>query len=92
MLIRLNGNEGNSTSRFAGVETTGLTAIQLHKTPPEEVRKSAICLGCAGMAGMEEAVREGCMKAYQERGRSVCIIDGVVAGVGLLVNACKANF
>ena len=109
MLVRPNGNEGNSTSRFAGVETTGLTAIQLHKTPPEEVRKrmidatetllktapspvSAICLGCAGMAGMEEAVREGCMKAYQERGRSVCIIDGVVAGVGLLVNACKANF
>jgi len=109
MLVRPDGNDGNSTSRFAGVETTGLTAIQLHKTPPEEVRKrmidatetllknapspvSAVCLGCAGMAGMEEAVREGCVKAYQERGRSVCIIDGVVAGVGLLVNACKANF
>jgi len=109
MLVRPDGNDGNSTSRFAGVETTGLTAIQLHKTPPEEVRKrmidatetllknapspvSAVCLGCAGMAGMEEAVREGCVKAYQERERSVCIIDGVVAGVGLLVNACKANF
>jgi Asp/Glu/hydantoin racemase len=109
MLFGSSGNEENSMSRFAGVETTGLTASQLHKTPPEEVRKrmidatetllknapspvTAVCLGCAGMAGMEDAVREGCVNAYQDRGRSVCIIDGVVAGVGLLVNACKANF
>lgn len=97
-------------ARFAGVETTGLTAVELHNTPPDEVRKrisdaterllkggsppvSAICLGCAGMAGMEEAVREGCVKAYgEEGGRNVRIIDGVVAGVGMLVNACKAGF
>ncbi|KAL2003126.1 hypothetical protein VTN02DRAFT_4908 [Thermoascus thermophilus] len=97
-------------ARFAGVETTGLTAVELHNTPPDEVRRrisdaterllkggsspvGAICLGCAGMAGMEEAVREGCVKAYgEEGGRSVRIIDGVVAGVGMLVNACKAGF
>lgn len=98
-----------SVPRFAGVETTGLTAVELHKTPPEEVRRRmieatekllkgtahpvrAVCLGCAGMAGMEEAVRAGCVKAYGEiEGEEVHIVDGVVAGVGLLVNACKAR-
>ncbi|KAJ5578322.1 uncharacterized protein N7459_007286 [Penicillium hispanicum] len=75
------GTGNGSSSRFAGVETTGLTAVQLHTTPPEQVKQriceatqrllesslypvGAICLGCAGMAGMEEAVREGCIQAY----------------------------
>lgn len=98
-----------SVARFAGVETTGLTAVELHETPPEEVRRRmidaterllkgtlhpvrAVCLGCAGMAGMEEAVRAGCIRAYGEtEGEDVHIVDGVVAGVGLLVNACKAQ-
>ncbi|OKL63938.1 hypothetical protein UA08_00861 [Talaromyces atroroseus] len=98
-----------SVARFAGVETTGLTAVELHETPPEEVRRRmidaterllkgtshpvrAVCLGCAGMAGMEEAVRAGCIRAYGESdGEDVHIVDGIVAGVGLLVNACKAQ-
>lgn len=98
-----------SVPRFAGVETTGLTAVELHETPPEEVRRRmieatekllkgtahpvrAVCLGCAGMAGMEEAVRVGCIQAYGEiEGENVHIVDGVVAGVGLLVNACKSQ-
>lgn len=97
------------STRFAGVETTGLTAGELHEMPAEEVRRRmsaatetlltnaplpvrAVCLGCAGMAGMEEAVRDGCIKAYGEvEGNNVHIIDGVVAGVGMLVNACKAD-
>ncbi|KAJ5620735.1 hypothetical protein N7510_004719 [Penicillium lagena] len=100
----------SSSSRFAGVETTGLTAIELHTTPADEVRRRicdatqrliqnaphpvrAICLGCAGMAGMEEAVREGCVMAYgEEGGQMVRIVDGVVAGAGTLVTACKAGF
>lgn len=104
------GDQGGATERFAGVATTGLTAVELHTTPPEEVRKriigateklikstscpvSAICMGCAGMAGMEEAVREGCVKAYGDRqGNRVRIVDGVVAGAGMLVTACKAGF
>ncbi|KAH8698518.1 putative hydantoin racemase [Talaromyces proteolyticus] len=103
-------SSSSSAPRFAGVETTGLTAIELHDTPAEEVRRRmvdatekllkstsrpvrAVCLGCAGMAGMEEAVRAGCVKAYGEKdGESVHIVDGVVAGVGWLVNACKARF
>ncbi|KAJ5752657.1 hypothetical protein N7520_009574 [Penicillium odoratum] len=100
----------NGSSRFAGVETTGLTAVELHTTPPEEVKRriidatqrllrespvpvTAICMGCAGMAGMEEAVREGCIRGYGEiKGREVRIVDGVVAGVGTLVTSCKAGF
>ncbi|KAJ5744794.1 hypothetical protein N7533_009664 [Penicillium manginii] len=72
---------GLQSSRFAGTETTGLSAVELHTTAPDEVRQriiaatqrlllnapsrvGAVCLGCAGMAGMEEAVREGCVQAY----------------------------
>lgn len=102
--------QGGSTTRFAGVATTGLTAVELHSTAPEEVRRrisqateklivgssgpvGAICMGCAGMAGMEEAVRAGCIRAYGEQlGGQVRIVDGVVAGAGMLVTACKAAF
>jgi Asp/Glu/hydantoin racemase len=109
-MIVNSGDSGGFTARFAGVETTGLTAGELHTTPAEEVRRrisdaterlikstshpvSAICMGCAGMAGMEEAVRDGCIRAYGERqGRRVRIVDGVVAGAGMLVTACKAGF
>ena len=104
------GVEMGSLGRFAGVETTGLTAVELHTTAPEEVKRriieaterlikstpnplSAICMGCAGMAGMEDAVREGCVKAYGvQRGNQVSIVDGVVAGAGMLVTTCKARF
>jgi Asp/Glu/hydantoin racemase len=109
MLVN-SGDHTLSLGRFAGVETTGLTAVELHTTPPEEVRRriieaterlikgtprpvTAICMGCAGMAGMEEAVREGCVKAYgRKQGSRVKIVDGVVAGAGVLVTACKAGF
>lgn len=109
-MIVNSGGGGGSTARFAGVETTGLTASELHTAPAEEVSRrisdaterlikstshpvSAICMGCAGMAGMEEAVRDGCIRAYGERqGRRVRIVDGVVAGAGMLVTACKAGF
>ncbi|CAK45615.1 uncharacterized protein An08g06450 [Aspergillus niger] len=106
------GNSGDSTStgRFAGVETTGLTAVELHTTPPREVRRrlveaterllkkathpvGAICMGCAGMVGMEDAIREGCVRAYGRRkGSQVRIVDGVIAGAGMLATACKAGF
>lgn len=110
MLAGPGGSSSGNLARFAGVETTGLTAVELHDTPLDEVRKriseaterlikstsspvTAICLGCAGMAGMEEAVRIGCIRAYGEKdGKRVHIVDGVVAGIGLLVNACKAQF
>jgi Asp/Glu/hydantoin racemase len=71
------GTGSEASKRFAGVETTGLTATDLHDAPAEEVRKKmkdavkrllnkgkvgAICLGCAGMSGMDEMVREACIE------------------------------
>ncbi|KAF8596848.1 hypothetical protein BDV93DRAFT_527788 [Ceratobasidium sp. AG-I] len=85
-----------STSRFAGVATTGYTAIELHNVPQSEVYAKiggcarmlveergarVICLGCAGMVGMEEAIRQGLGGEWKGK---VQIIDGVQAGVGLL--------
>ena len=85
---------------FAGVETTGLNATELHDAPQEEVRRkikeaarrlmgrgnvTVIILGCAGMAGMDEWVRE-------EVGEGVRVVDGVKAGVGVLQGLVRARF
>ncbi|GAA5861022.1 hypothetical protein JCM8547_008009 [Rhodosporidiobolus lusitaniae] len=99
------GAEGKSSKRFAGVATTGLSALELHDAPAEEVktrlkdatksliRKSAqgggrlraVCLGCAGMAGMDETVREACIgQLGEQEGAAVAIVDGVEAGYALL--------
>ncbi|KAF2456944.1 Asp/Glu/hydantoin racemase [Lineolata rhizophorae] len=95
------------SARFAGVETTGLDATELHDAPPEEVRRKmmdatrrlvrkgkvgAICLGCAGMAGMNEIVREACLEELgEEEGRRVRIVDGVQAGVAWLEGAVRLD-
>lgn len=53
----------------------------------------AICLGCAGMVGLDEAVRRACIEILgEERGRRISIIDGVKAGVGNLVGLSVAGF
>ncbi len=71
------GTGSEASERFAGVETTGLNATDLHDAPAEEVRSrikdavkrllakakvGAICLGCAGMSGMDAMVREACVE------------------------------
>ena len=98
----LGSGEGDmgKNERFAGVETTGLNATELHSTPQAEVKgriKEAarrlmvrgnvrvVILGCAGMAGMDEWVRE-------EVSRDVKIVDGVKAGVGNLFALIKGKF
>lgn len=83
------GEDGNG---FEGVESTGLNADELHSVGHDEVKKKigdavvrligrgdvrVICLGCAGMAGLDDAVT----KALEPLGKSVYIIDGVKAGV-----------
>lgn len=92
--------------RFAGTETTGLNADELHTTPRAEVDRrmkeatkrvlgkgaTAICLGCAGMAGMDVTVREACVEALgEDEGRRVRIVDGVVSGVVYLEGALRAG-
>lgn len=82
---------------FVGVETTGLSATELHDMPKDVVEAKmngatrrllkrgqvgAICLGCAGMAGLDKVVQQACVDELGvEGGRRVRIIDGVVAGV-----------
>jgi len=88
--------------RFGGVATTGLNADELHSMPEKEVRvrmKDAVktlckkddikvvILGCAGMAGMDDVVREALVEKYGEKGaRGVIILDGVKCGIGMLDN------
>lgn len=52
-----------------------------------------VCLGCAGMVGLEEAVRMGCVEELgQEEGKRVSIVDGVKAGVGILIVLARGGF
>lgn len=95
-----------ASARYAGTETTGLNADELHSTPKAEVDRRmkeatkrlldkgavAICLGCAGMAGMDMTVREACAeKLGQKAGQRVRIVDGVVAGSIFLEGALRAG-
>ncbi len=98
-----NGSEsgGLGFGNFVGVRSTGLNAAELHSTAREEVdrrireasaglvREGAdiIILGCAGMSGMDEAVRQGARIA----GKEVRIVDGVRAGVVLLEGMVRAQ-
>jgi Asp/Glu/hydantoin racemase len=91
---------GAESTRFAGVVTTGLSAIELHDVPADlvharmvnaarrllaEPRVGVVCLGCAGMAGMADLVREAAvLERGADAGREVYIIDGVVVGASLL--------
>jgi Asp/Glu/hydantoin racemase len=102
------GTGSEASKRFAGVETTGLNATDLHDAPADEVRKrmkdavkrllkkgnvGAVCLGCAGMSGMEQMVREACIEELGEvDGKRVRVVDGVVAGVAWLEGAIRAGF
>ncbi|KAI1140035.1 Asp/Glu/hydantoin racemase [Hypoxylon sp. FL0543] len=89
----------DSNSRFAGVESTGLNASDFHHgVDPAIVRKKlneatkrllskpgvkCIAMGCAGMAGLEEIIRNA---AREEKGEKFAfselhVIDGVRAGI-----------
>ena len=119
-----NGTSRSSerSRKFSGVETTGLTAVELHSTPPEEVtrrlkeavkrlirrtqsssdgdgdgggqqsRLRAVCLGCAGMVGFDEAIRAGCIEELgPEEGAKISIVDGVKAGYVMLEGMVRAG-
>jgi len=89
-----------ATGRFKGVETTGLTAEELHTADPVLVRErmmeatkrlvhdndvKVVILGCAGMVGMEEMVSEALVEeSGDEAAAEVYVLDGVKAGIALL--------
>lgn len=95
-----------SSERYAGTKTTGLNADELHTAPKEEVDRrmkdatkqllrdgaKAICLGCAGMAGMDRTVREACVELLgDEQGPRIKIVDGVVSGAVFLEGAVRSG-
>ncbi|KAF2398605.1 hypothetical protein EJ06DRAFT_496270, partial [Trichodelitschia bisporula] len=94
---------GARPGNFVGVESTGLSAGELHDRSPEEVRRrmgeatarlldrggvEVVVLGCAGMAGLGEIVRE----VAGGRGERVRVVDGVQAGVGWVEGAVRAGW
>jgi Asp/Glu/hydantoin racemase len=100
------GSKSLESGRFKGVETTGLNAMELHTSSADEVRKKmmdatkrlvrhrdvkVVCLGCAGMAGMDGIVKDALVEELGEsEAGSIHILDGVRAGIGLLEGLLKA--
>jgi Asp/Glu/hydantoin racemase len=95
-----------ASPKFAGVETTGLNATELHDAPPEIVKQKmkdatkrllrrgkvgAVCLGCAGMAGMNEIVREAAIEELGDEGAEVRIVDGVVSATAWIEGALRMS-
>jgi len=96
----------SESTRYAGTETTALNAVELHSTAKAEVDRRmkdatkrllakgarAICLGCAGMAGMDLTVREACVEYLgEESGERIRIVDGVISGIIHLDGALRAG-
>ncbi|CAG8978268.1 hypothetical protein HYALB_00010220 [Hymenoscyphus albidus] len=91
--------------KFKGVQSTSLNADELHTAPPALVRErmmdatrrlvkekdvKVVCLGCAGMAGLDGIVREALVAELGEEAGYVHILDGVKAGVGVLEGLLRA--
>ncbi|KAF9523575.1 Asp/Glu/hydantoin racemase [Crepidotus variabilis] len=91
---------GATSERFAGLVTTGLGVVELREGDPmyvaKQVKKGAaqiaekgadvIILGCAGMAGMENIVKQG----VEEAGfPPVRIADGAKAGLQILAGLAR---
>ncbi|KAK4701485.1 allantoin racemase, partial [Phenoliferia sp. Uapishka_3] len=95
------------SARFAGVETTGLSAVELHETDAAEVKEKmiaatrrlvkrggvgAVLLGCAGMVDMDAWVREACvLELGEEEGAKVHVVDGVKVGFAALEALVKSS-
>lgn len=107
-----NRDHGSRIYPFAGVETTGLNATDLHDAAASEVHRRikeatkrlldrdqygdvrVICLGCAGMVGMDGIVREACKEKLGDiEGKHIfMVIDGVRAGVGVLQGLVRGGY
>lgn len=93
-------SSGHNLRTFKGVRTTGLKATELHdvnqatvKSKVKEATKSlvggkdckVVILGCAGMTGMEDWVREAILEELGDYlAEYVTIIDGVKSGIAYL--------
>lgn len=100
-------DEGAANTKFAGVFSTGLNAGDFHTVPESEVRAklkaatkklldtgsvSCVVMGCGGMAGLEDIIRETAVEVYgEEEAASLYIIDGVKAGVLQLAQTVQSR-
>lgn len=92
--------------KFAGVESTGLDAGDFHGgVDPAVIRQKlkeaterllskgpveCVVMGCAGMAGLEDIIRDAVGDKYgKEEAAKLFVVDGVLAGVGLLEQTVK---
>ncbi|KAF9880666.1 hydantoin racemase [Colletotrichum karsti] len=94
-------------TKFGGVMTTGLTAGDFHHVSPAEVKVKleqatkrllasgdvgCVVMGCAGMAGLEEIIRDSATEVYgKEKGSRIFIVDGVKAGILQLEQAIRSR-
>lgn len=70
----------------------GISPATIHAKLADATRRllrtggvDCVIMGCAGMAGLDEIIRQACMDEYgEEDARGVYIIDPVRAGVGVL--------
>lgn len=88
--------------RFAGVRSTGIGVLGFHgpgeldelhvdvEKAVQELLKDGvgvIILGCAGMSGLEASVKRAASRVGS--GRAVLVVDGVRAGIHLLVGLIR---
>jgi Asp/Glu/hydantoin racemase len=101
------GVAADSSTKFAGVATSGLTAGDFHTVSPEQVKTklslatrqlleggniACVVMGCGGMAGLEEIIRSTAREVYgEQRARDLYIVDGVKAGVMQLHQSINAT-
>lgn len=82
---QVRGKMMDATKRLLGRDASNTT------TKHSAVK--AICLGCAGMVGLDSAVRSACVEELgEEAGKEVYIVDGVKAGVGTLYGLARGGF
>ena len=94
---------GGNSDRYVGTHATGLGVVELKEGCVEKVherlRKGAqqlvamgadvIVLGCAGMTGMEDVVRQACVQVGQE---NIKVVDGAKAGLHILAGLARVNY
>ena len=102
----LGQGKGEGNFKFGGVESTGLNAGDFHGgVDPAVVRQKlreatqrllskgpveCVVMGCAGMAGLEDIIRDATREKYGEgQAEKLFVVDGVLAGVGLLETTVK---
>lgn len=95
----LGAAEADTNSKFAGVESTGLNASDFHHgVSPDVVNQkireatkrllrkgqvTCVVMGCAGMAGMEDQIRNAAAEEVDREfaTKALNVVDGVAAGV-----------